>query len=77
MDIEKLKTQPKVIFTNEDHYFATFLKAFNTKGQFSNGVKSLRCKKSAVSLSVGNRFKKTELEFSPYEGFYSVDWKGE
>lgn len=61
MDIEKLKTQPKVVFTNEDYSFGTFLKAFNTKGQFSNGVNSLRCKKSAVSVSAGNRFKKTEL----------------
>ena len=61
MDLQKIKDLPKVVFTNEDSSFVAFLKSFNEKGQFSNGDVSLRCKKSAITRSIGNKFKKIEL----------------
>lgn len=61
MDLQKIKDLPKVVFTNEDSSFVAFLKSLNEKGQFSNGNASLRCKKSAITRSIGNKFKKIEL----------------
>lgn len=61
MDIEKIQALPKVVFTNDDYSFPTFLKSFAEKNQFSNGPASLRCKKSAATRSLGNKLKRVEL----------------
>lgn len=61
MDLEKIKALPKVVFTNDDYSFPAFLKSFVEKDQFSNGNASLRCKKSAVTRSLGSKLKKVEL----------------
>jgi len=57
----KLENLVKVVFTNDDYSFSSFIKAFFEKGQFSNGPISLRCKKSTVARALGNKLKKVEL----------------
>lgn len=58
MDLTKLQSLPKVVFTNEDAYFITFLRAFTEKKQFENGPISLRCKRSSVAKIGGSKLKK-------------------
>jgi hypothetical protein len=36
----------------------------------------LRCKKAATTVNLGNKFKKVELDFTPYEGIFENKWNG-
>jgi hypothetical protein len=61
MELEKIQNLPKIVFVNDDYSFASFVKAFHEKKQFQEGPVSLRCKKSSVVRSTGNKLKSVEL----------------
>lgn len=76
MQLSEIQDWSRIVFTNDDHNFSSFLNTFFEKKQFSNGPVSLRCRKGCPSTTTSNKFKKCELKFSPLEGLYRTEWKG-
>ena len=69
---------PKVILTNEDSCsYKTFINVLHNKHHiFDKGLGSLKCRQGATRTTLGNRFKKVELEYSPFEGVYPFTFDG-
>ena len=59
----------KIVITNEDLAFETFLKILYVE-KIIKGENHLRCRKGRVKATTGNKFKQVELDFTPYEGEY-------
>ena len=64
----------KIIITNEDTSFQTFVKLLHDEHLIPN-VENLRCKRGPQRMTAGNKYKKVELEFIPFEGEYTLEFK--
>ena len=59
--------QHKIVISNEDTSFLTFVKLLHEE-HIIRDADHLRCKKAPVKATAGNKFKKIELEYVPFEG---------